>query len=219
MIAKEYVSLYSENNITFWGDFDKRPGKENIIQEVIITKEVDDSRERLYFTGNNLYLSIENLAEYVDKLVYLINNGADSFQIKKWMDVFFYDFNYVGINMIYRNIKRANDEKAHSEMNYNINIENKQLLKQLKNKIKNMGYYLINLQSKIVIMQGGIVEKLDIETIKRAINNIESLEYKFIKDYIVGVIEIYENEIIKDKGFKYQHEIENYMYKWILNNY
>jgi hypothetical protein len=171
-----YIGIIEENNIRIIAGTTKYKNYEGIetirVMHIVIYNTV--TKENIYETGNNLRMDMDNLMEYAEDLMLILEKYiADSFYLNKFMDMFFYECKFMNIGLIVKGIKQEILEQQDKINREQTAMERKQLEKQLINACKDKQILIIeNGDNFILVHDAKLAEKQDNEDFKKLIYKI-----------------------------------------------
>jgi hypothetical protein len=174
-----YIGIIEENNMRMIAGLSTYKNYEGKvvtkIMHVIIYNTL--TKEIVYSTGNNLRMDIENLTQYAGDVMTVLNkhiNDNDNFYLNKFMDMFFYDCNFMNIELMARQIRRDIHEEQIRIKTQQTAIERKQLENELYTKCKDKQILIINnlYTQFILVYSKQLATKQDSEDFKKLLYKI-----------------------------------------------
>lgn len=189
----QYISLYTEDNITIWAKmaiYNSIFNEEyEIITDVVITK---DNIKNVIYKASNIHMAYNkegliSISNYVEKVVkYLTNTTSDNYWQKIFLDKFFIESKTTSLELTYKRIlKQEEEQKSILQAK-----ETRNKIEELKTEVQK--YY--NNKNNVVIYD---LFNLVILKNDNKYNFIKKQNNKSFSEFILNSIENNSNTIIE----------------------
>lgn len=201
----QYISLYTEDNITIWAKmaiYNSIFNEEyEIITDVVITQ---DTKDNVIYKTSNIHIAYNkegsiSISNYVEKIVkYLLTTTSDTYWQKIFLDKFFIESKTTSLELTYKRILKQEEEQKSilqaKETRNKIEELKTEVQKYHNNKNNVVIYDLFNL----VILKNdnkyNLVEKQNDKNFREFILNGIENNSNTIAEYVIKIIKLEWNK-------------------------